>query len=65
MTFTQAMQLKVGDRITHADTRDAEFGTIADIVKGQLRVNWSKNSGVFLRRESIPMGAVSRLEVLS
>ena len=56
--------MRIGDRITHADTHDSEFGTIVDIVKGTWRVNWKKNSGIFLRRESIPMGAVSKLSPL-
>jgi hypothetical protein len=63
MTFTEAMKLRIGDRIHRPDDPE-HFGVIADIKRGVWRVSWSRNSGIFSHREEIPMGCVAKLEVL-
>jgi restriction endonuclease Mrr len=62
MTFATARTLKVGDRITHQDTKETEFGTITKIARGVWTVRWTRNSGLGARTEQIPMGCVSKLE---
>lgn len=63
MTFSEACTLRVGDRVHRPDDPD-HFGVIAGIVRGVWRINWNRNSGVFVRREEIPMGCTSKLEIL-
>lgn len=63
MTFTEASNLKIGNKV-HRPDDPHHFGVIANIVRGVWHVNWNRNSGMFSHRESIPMGAVSKIEPL-
>jgi hypothetical protein len=64
MTFTEAMTLRVGDRVTAA-ARPGETGTIVAIRRGVWTIVWQGSDNPISRREDRPMGVCSKLEKLS